>query len=255
VEAVAWIFQLKTIAALALATGALLAQPRRPWLGTLLFALALLTKAAALFALPVAAVFAWIARDPHDGFRAHWRWLGLWALVLVLYASPQFFAFERLGQVDGLGSDGWAGLRTLAAIGARYLAMAATSYGTAAFHEPPRALSWLDPWWLAGLAAGALLAVRCSSRRFAAARSGLVGVAAACAPISQIFPFLYPMADRYLYRSARPAGRGDAGRSRRLDPPRAAPRAAAKRARSGCAGVDRGRRGRGPGPRLRPPQL
>ena len=201
VEAVAWIFQLKTIAALALATGALLAQPRRPWLGTLLFALALLTKAAALFALPVAAVFAWIARDPHDGFRAHWRWLGLWALVLVLYASPQFFAFERLGQVDGLGSDGWAELRTIAAIGARYLAMAATSYGTAAFHEPPRALSWLDPWWLAGLAAGALLAVRCSLAllRRSEEAAWWVWAGAAYAPISQVFPFLYPMADRYLY--------------------------------------------------------
>ena len=161
VEAVAWIFQLKTIGALALATGALLAHPRRPWLGTLLFALALLTKASALFALPVAAVFAWIARDPQDGWRVHWRWLVLWVLVFVLYSWPQFFAFERVGQASGLDPDAWGQLRMVAAIGARYLAMAATSYGTAAFHEPARALSWLDPWWITGLVAGALLAVRC----------------------------------------------------------------------------------------------
>ena len=201
VEAVAWIFQLKTIGALALATGALLAHPRRPWLGALLFALALLTKASALFALPVAAVFAWIARDPQDGWRVHWRWLGLWALILALYAWPQFFAFERVGQVGGLDTDAWVQVRTIAAIGARYLAMAATSYGAAAFHEPARALSWLDPWWLAGLAAGVLLAVRCSlalvRRREEAA--WWVWAAAAYAPISQVFPFLYPMADRYLY--------------------------------------------------------
>jgi len=201
VEAVAWIFQLKTIGALALATGALLAQPRRPLLGTLLFALALLTKASALFALPVAAVFSWIARDPQDGWRVHRRWLGLWALVLVLYAWPQFFAFERVGQVGGLHPDAWVQARTVVAIGARYLAMAATSYGAAAFHEPARALSWLDPWWLAGLGAGVLLVARCSfslaQRREEAA--WWVWAAAAYAPISQVFPFLYPMADRYLY--------------------------------------------------------
>jgi hypothetical protein len=44
VEAVAWISQLKTTSAFALAVGALLAHPRRPLLGTVLFALALLAK-------------------------------------------------------------------------------------------------------------------------------------------------------------------------------------------------------------------
>jgi hypothetical protein len=201
VEAVAWIFQLKTTLALALATGALLAHPRHPWLGTLLFALALLSKASALFALPVAAVFAWTARDPEDGWRVHWRWLGLWALIFALYAWPQFFAFERVGQAGDLHLDAWVQVRTMAAIGARYLAMFATSYGAAAFHEPARSLSWLDPWWLTGLAAGALLAGRCVLvlvRRGEEA-AWWVWAAAAYAPISQVFPFLYPMADRYLY--------------------------------------------------------
>jgi len=201
VEAVAWIFQLKTIGALALATAALLAHPRRPWLGALLFALALTAKASALFALPVAVVFAWIARDPRDGWRLHWRWLGLWGLAFALYSWPQFFAFERVGQASGLDPDAWAQMRMVAAIGARYLAMAATSYGTAPFHEPARLLSWLDPWWLVGLAAGLLLAARLllalARRREEAA--WWVWAAAAYAPISQVFPFLYPMADRYLY--------------------------------------------------------
>jgi hypothetical protein len=201
VEAVAWIFQLKTIAALALATGALLAHPRHPLLGAFLFALALLSKAAALFALPVAVAFAWTARDPQDDWRVHWRWLALWALIFVLYSLPQFFAFERVGQVSGFYPDAWAQMRSMVAIGARYLVMAATSYGVAAFHEPARVLSWLDPWWLAGLAAGALLALRCAmallQRREEAA--WWVWAAASYAPISQLFPFLYPMADRYLY--------------------------------------------------------
>ena len=149
----------------------------------------------------MAVVFTWIARDPEDGWRVHWRWLGLWALILALYAWPEFFAFGRVGQAGGLHPDAWVHVRTMAAIGARYLAMAATSYGVAAFHEPARALSWLDPWWLAGLAAGALLAVRCAlalvRRREEAA--WWVWAAASYAPISQVFPFLYPMADRYLY--------------------------------------------------------
>jgi hypothetical protein len=59
----------------------------------------------------------------------------------------------------------------------------------------------LDPWWLAGLAAGVLLAARTVfalvRRREEAA--WWVWAAAAYAPISQVFPFLYPMADRYLY--------------------------------------------------------
>jgi hypothetical protein len=62
VEAVAWIFQLKTNVALALSLGALLLLPRRPGLATALFALGLLTKASALFALPMAAALAWVRR-------------------------------------------------------------------------------------------------------------------------------------------------------------------------------------------------
>ena len=101
----------------------------------------------------------------------------------------------------GVGPDGWERLRTPVAIGARYLAMAATSYGTSTFQEPAPAASWLDPWWLAGLALGGILAARIgwalARRREEAA--WWLWAAAAWAPVSQIFPFLYPMADRYLY--------------------------------------------------------
>jgi hypothetical protein len=92
-------------------------------------------------------------------------------------------------------------VRTMAAIGARYLVMAATSAGVSAFHEPPPALSPFDPWWLAALAAAALLGARLvvvlRRRRIEAAF--WVWAAVSFAPVSQIFPFLYPMADRYLY--------------------------------------------------------
>ena len=59
VEAVAWASQLKTNAALAFSLGALLALRRHPVWATGLFALGLLTKASAAFALPTAAAFVW----------------------------------------------------------------------------------------------------------------------------------------------------------------------------------------------------
>ena len=69
------------------------------------------------------------------------------------------------------------------------------------FHEPQPALSPWDPWWLAGLAALALLLWRTlltlARRQEEAAYWVLAAVS--YAPISQVFPFRYPMADRYLY--------------------------------------------------------
>jgi hypothetical protein len=87
------------------------------------------------------------------------------------------------------------------AIFARYVAMAATSYGTAAFHHPPAARSLLDPWWLAGLALSLALGLRLawSALRRRDEAGFWLWAAAAYAPVCQIFPFLYPMADRYLY--------------------------------------------------------
>jgi hypothetical protein len=198
VEAVAWISQLKTSGALALSLGALLAWPRRAGLATGLFALALLTKASAAFALPMAAALTWA----RGGDRRQWLWLGAWAALLVLYAIPQTAAIGTAGgaRVPAF-ADPAVHARTVVAVGARYLLMAVTSLGVSAFQEPAPARSWLDPWWLAGLVCGGLLAWRalaCLRRRELEA-AWWIAAAASFVPISQIFPFPIPVADRYLY--------------------------------------------------------
>ena len=201
VEAVAWIFQLKTLASTGLAMAALWMQPRRPGWAAALFGAALLFKASALFALPVAAVLAWVcARE--DGHRRHLRWLLLWGALAAAYAAPQMFTFERLGQVESeLVPEGAERLRTVFALVGRYLVIAATSWGVSTFHEPEPSRSWLDPWWLLGaaicLGIGLRTLVTLARRQPEAAF--WVWAAAAYAPVSQVFPFLYPMADRYLY--------------------------------------------------------
>jgi hypothetical protein len=197
VEAVAWISQIKTDASLALSLSALLAFASAPFLATLLFSAALLTKASALFALPTAAAFTWVR-----GGRRHWAWLAAWAGIFGLYAIPEFSSFARFGEFDAPPyPDAFVQLRSIAAYGARYLVMAVTSYGLSAFHEPPPALSLLDPWWLAGLAAGGLIVWRSAValRRRGEEFAYWVAAAASFAPVCQIFPFLYPMGDRYLY--------------------------------------------------------
>ena len=198
VEAVAWVSQLKTNAALAFSLGALLAFPRHAALATLLFALGLLTKTSAFFALPMAAVLVWV----RGGGGAERGWLVGWALLFGLYAIPQLSAFQHLAEVEVPAfAQPWVHARTVAAIGARYLVMAATAHGVAAFQEPEPALSPFDPWWIGGLAAGAVLTWRVGvtlrGRREEAA--WWVAAAASFAPVSQIFPFLNPLADRYLY--------------------------------------------------------
>ena len=202
VEAVAWMFQLKTSVALAFSLGALLAQRRRPALATLLFGLALLTKATAAFALPMAAAFAWARRGAEGGSRRQWAWLAAWTAVLALYAVPELAAFRYAAAVEVPAfEDPWVQVRTMAAIGMRYLVMAASGTGVSAFHEPPPALSPLDPWWLAALPAGALLAIRTgvALHRHREEAAWWIGSAAGFASVCQIFPFVYPVADRYLY--------------------------------------------------------
>jgi hypothetical protein len=197
VEAVAWISQLKTSAAMVLALAALLAHPRRPALGAICFVLALLAKATAAVALPVALLMEW-AR----GGRVRWRWLGLWAVVLLAFAWVEFGAHQRAGAVEAtLYETPLVLLRTIAALALRYLAMAATSWGVSAFHEPEPARSVFDPWWLASIPLLALLAWRLVAVMRARSEEAAwwVWALVSFGPISQIFPFLYPMADRYLY--------------------------------------------------------
>jgi tetratricopeptide (TPR) repeat protein len=89
----------------------------------------------------------------------------------------------------------------MAAIGVRYLAMAAIGFGTAAYQDPEPVGSHLDPWWLAAVTLTPLLlwriVVTLRHRREEAA--WWLGAAAAYAPVSQFTPFAFAMADRYLY--------------------------------------------------------
>jgi hypothetical protein len=202
VEAVAWMSQLKTDAALALSLAALLAFRPAPLAGTLLFAAALLTKASALFALPTAAALVWARRGRPGGGARHWAWLAAWALTFCLYTIPEFASFEQFGEVEVEPyPDAAVHLRSIAALGSRYLVMAATSYGLSIFHQPEPARSAFDPWWLAALPAAAFFLWRLVSslRRRSEEAAYWVAAAAGYAPVSQVFPFLFPMGDRYLY--------------------------------------------------------
>jgi hypothetical protein len=197
VEAVAWISQLKSTVGLALGFGAVLAHPRRPWPALALFALALLTKANAAAVLPLAFWLAW-SRD--GALRP--RWLAAWLLVFACFALVEFTAHQRSGAAEAvLHQTPLVLIRTMAALAARYLVMAATSLGLSTFHEPEPAYSLFDPWWLASLPLLALLGWR--TWHVARARRPEAGwwlfALISFGPVSQIFPFLYPLADRYLY--------------------------------------------------------
>jgi len=201
-EVVAWIFQLKTILCLLLGTAAVLLLPRHPLLATLCFALALGSKTSAVFALPAAAWFALLRQRQAHAAPARWAWLAAWAGLLALHAGPQLLAFERLGETAiSTPEDVSTRIRTMAAIGARYLVMAATGTGLSAFHQPAPARSWLDPWWLAALLLAVPLVWRAGVALWRLRPEGgfWIWAAATYAPVSQLFPFLYPMADRYLY--------------------------------------------------------
>lgn len=199
VQAVVWISQLKTTAALALGLGALLALPRRPGLATLLFAVGLLTKASVAAALPAAVAFSW-ARGTE---RRDLRWLAGWCALLVAYAVVEFAAFSDRGWVAGppAYADGLTQLRSVAAYGARYLAMATTAWGVSAYQEPDPVVSWLDPWWLLSLPLAVLLLWRMVATLLRREDEGAwwVFAAASWLPISQVFPFRYAMGDHYLY--------------------------------------------------------
>jgi len=202
VEAVAWISEVKTLAAMALALAALLWQDRRPALAALCFAGALLSKALAVFALPVALTALWVRPAARPAARRDWAWMGVWLAIFAFYAGPQWHVFQRLGETEiALHPDAAVAARTVVSFVARYLAMALAGWGLSAFHDPPRAVSWLDPWWLAGLAALLLFGARAA---YTAARRRPEAVYWAWAlggwiPIAQLFVFTYPLGDRYLY--------------------------------------------------------
>jgi hypothetical protein len=201
-EAVVMIFQSKTLFSTALALGAVLAFWKRPVLSLALFSAALLTKIAAAFALPMLAVWFWLRRGETGATLPSAGWLIGWGVVLGLVAIPEYAAFARIGEhTVPLGESAVSRTQTVIAIAGRYLVMAASGTGVSASHSPDAVTSWLDPWWLGGLAGLALLAwrmIRSLVRREVEAVWWIAAVAA-FAPISQIFPFQYPIADRYLY--------------------------------------------------------
>jgi hypothetical protein len=202
VETVAWIFQLKTIVAVALSLGALLLHERRPATAAVLFALAMLTKVTAVGVLPVLVVQSWIRARREPAAPPRWGWVAAWLVVSVAIAVPEMAAFQRQADVRlVIADDAWAHGRTIFAIAARYLWMSATGLGVATFHEPPPAGSWLDPWWLVGLVAMIAIGARTLVTLLRGdEEAGLwVFAAAAFGPVSQIFPFVFPMGDRYLY--------------------------------------------------------
>jgi hypothetical protein len=205
VEAVAWISQLKTSSCFVLSAAALLAFPSAPALATPFFFLALLAKPTASFLLPVTAVLVWVRLSRERTPMRHWLWLGLWTLGFLLLAIAQIEANRRAGTPDaGFVTEGFARIRLVSGIALRYLVMSTTSHGVSAFHEPERLLAMSDPWFLAAIPVLALVALRMLSclRRRREESVYWVWAAASFAPISQIFPFLYPMA---VFIAARPA--------------------------------------------------
>jgi hypothetical protein len=202
VEPVAWMSQLKTTAATALAMAALLAARRRPALALGLFGLALLTKAVAAFAWPVLLAREWCDREPRAP-RSRWAWAAAWGLAFALYAPLQIAVFAETASVEKpeLGADRWLHARTVLAVAARYGFMAATGGGLSTEHEPSLARSAADPWVWAGLAG--LLAILARTlvtlRRRQPESAWWIWALAAVAPVSQVAPFIHPIADRYLY--------------------------------------------------------
>lgn len=203
VEAVAWISQLKSLLALALGCSALLLEPRRPALAALAFAAALLAKFQTAFLVPVAALG--LALETPLG-RADRRrralWLAVWAVTVAAVAGPQLGAFEGIRPTNVTTPDGGVArvLFVLALIG-RYTAMAATSWGVSAFHQPDLPAGLADGWVLLGAAAFVAASTRfvvVLSRRDREAVFWL-WAGAALVPVAQAVPFVYPMADRYLY--------------------------------------------------------
>lgn len=201
VEAVAWVTQLKTLLAFAFGMTALLLHGRRPALGVVAFALALLSKPIAVCVLPAALLLEWVDGYGPEGRGRHLGWLGAWALVFLLSSLPAFGAFQHANQFYAGHVVGMERFFQAVAIVGRYAVLALTGRGGSISHEPDPPESLLDPWFLGGSVALAVVVWVCvqALRRRHAAVPWLALAAAAYAPVAQVFPFRYPMADRYLY--------------------------------------------------------
>jgi hypothetical protein len=206
VEAVAWISQLKSLVALVLGLGAFLSHPRRPLLGALLFAASLLAKPAGLVALPAIAVLGWVRRDGDAGAGPggawRWPWLLGWVAVLAAFAFVELRAFaETAGTHPDVYEDPLDRLRSSIVIGGRYLAMATTSWGLSAFHDPAPVRSWAAPALWGSLAALAVIGWRSVATLLDRRPEAVcwAWAAAGYAPICGILSLPFTLADRYLY--------------------------------------------------------
>ncbi len=200
VEAVAWVFQLKTLLSFTFGFAALLCLARRPAVSTLFFALSILAKPSAGAVLAAAIVFEWL-RQPAPGKTRRTRWLIVWAGLLALYGVVEIGAFQSAGGESQASLPLFQRALLIVAIVGRYLWITTTSLGVSAFHQPAPPGSLLDPFLLLGFVAllgMASVCVLALVRRHRAA-SWLGLAAASYAPVAQLFPFRYPMADRYLY--------------------------------------------------------
>jgi hypothetical protein len=122
--------------------------------------------------------------------------------MFAAYSVAEILSHERnQGEGQAVHDSPLVVARTIVAIAMRYLVMAATSFGISAFHETEPARRWTDAWFLAGVAALGLLGWRLVTTALRRSPEAVYWLWALVAfvPISQIFPFLYPMADRYLY--------------------------------------------------------
>ena len=126
----------------------------------------------------------------------------VWGAALAAFAAVEFWALGhvQIGNAP-ISEDGAVRVWSSLAIAARYLVMAATSYGVSAFHQPDPVTSPLDPWVIGALAMLVLLGARSLwaliGRREEAAWWAWAAIS--FLPVSQITPFVYPIADRYLY--------------------------------------------------------
>jgi tetratricopeptide (TPR) repeat protein len=131
-----------------------------------------------------------------------WGDLVAWGVALAAFAAVEFAALGhvQIGNAP-ISEDALVRVWDSLSIAGRYLVMAATSYGVSAFHQPDPVTSPLDPWVVTALAMLALLGARSLwaliRRREEAAWWAWAVIS--FLPVSQITPFVYPIADRYLY--------------------------------------------------------
>lgn len=199
VEAVAWVSQLKSVGAMAFALTAILVHPRWPVSSVPLFALALLTKAMAAFALPFAIALLWCRGAVN---RRQWVVLAIWGAILVAVLIPQFAAHGNALEIEVEAYDDLGvRIRSMAAYGARYLVMAVSTFGISPYQQLEPSISWMEPWWLLALPLGIALGWRTMSALRDRREEGAWWLAAVAGflPVSQWLAFQSAVADRYLY--------------------------------------------------------